>query len=62
MTPNQWAEEAVKRLGFTAAAKIASFEARPNIGSKNDEPNPNAEWYRHAYNWIVKRYPKAKVK
>lgn len=61
MTPNQWAEKAVKQLGPNHAAKIAKTEARPLIGTKNDEPNPNSTWFTHAYQWIVKRYPKAKV-
>ena len=60
VVPNVWAEALVKTQGPAQAAKIAKNEARPLIGTKNDEPNPNSAWFRHAYNWIVKRYPKAK--
>lgn len=59
-TPNTWAAAAVKTLGPALAAKIAKFEGRALIGVKNDEPNPNSSWFVHAYNWIVKRYPKVK--
>lgn len=59
-TPDVWAKGAVKTLGAELAATVARKEARPMIGTKNDEPNPNSAWYKHAYNWIVKRYPKAK--
>lgn len=59
-TPDIWAEKAVKSMGAELAATVARREMRPMIGTKNDEPNPNAAWYRHAYNWIVKRYPKVK--
>ncbi len=48
MTPEVWAAQAVRKHGPINAAKLAS--------------NSSDAWYKHAYNWIVKRYPQAKVK
>lgn len=57
-SPEIWAAALVKTQGHNAAARIALIEARPLYGKniENQTVNPNAPYFKHAYNWIKNRY------
>lgn len=62
-TPEALASGMVQKHGAEKAAKILHTEARAFIGMEGHQSlNHNMPYFTCAYNWVVKRYPKAKIK
>lgn len=59
MSPDTLAKGLISKQGPNVAAQIARREARPFIGVRKDQANPNLNYFTNVMKYILKRHPTA---